>query len=285
MLLAVVVGTAWLRIDRLESVPPADPRDPSSIQTVAPRPGKPIQVAKPIVATIAQAPAPMPAPAKKEAEAPKPAPVKPAPPPVQTVAEAPAVEPPSTQPPKQEASKRLPLDLYEDALYHIAKDLRNKSWPDAKSSSLRALRDVAGKVPEKAAACNALAAAFGTAQSWEDLTATTMFDHPRKREITLGRTKHTILPTGVMPGRLICDRVVNGTTLRNQQLDLSKMDNRQKWAIVRAERPAGEPATLYSRAFLTLAFGSEKEFRALVDRFSDIAAMKEFYLVYELHRN
>ena len=111
-----------------------------------------------------------------------------------------------------------------------------------------------------------------------------MFDHPRKREITLGRTKHTILPTGTMPGKLICDRVVNGTTLRNQQLDLSKMDNRQKWSIVRAERPAAEPASLYSRAFLTLAFGGEKEFRALVDRYSAIGSMKEFYLVYELDR-
>ena len=77
---------------------------------------------------------------------------------------------------------------------------------------------------------------------------------------------------------------MNGTTLRNQKLPLAKMDNRQKWAIVRQERPDATPEPLFSRAFLTLAYGGEKEFRALVDKYPALEPMKAFYLVYELDR-
>ena len=164
------------------------------------------------------------------------------------------------------------------------RNLRRKPWADAKSSSVRALKDVAAKVPAKAESCNAIAVAFGRADSWEDLVGSTLFEHPRKREVTIGRTRHTIIPTGTLPGTLICDRIVNGTTIRNQKLPLAKMDNRQKWAIVRPERPDADPEPLFSRAFLTLAYGNEREFRALVDRYQALEPMKAFYLVYELDR-
>ena len=44
------------------------------------------------------------------------------------------------------------------------------------------------------------------------------------------------------------------------------------------------PEPLFSRAFLTLAYGGEKEFRTLVDKYPALAPMKPFYLVYELDR-
>ncbi|MBQ9726117.1 MAG: hypothetical protein IJV65_01250 [Kiritimatiellae bacterium] len=272
-----------MRVAGLESVPAANPRDPSSIKAVAPRPGKalpaprPVAV-KPIAAAIAAAPRPAPAapaePAAPVAAEPAPAAVPDAAPVAQT--------PP--QPAEPEAAKRLPVTLYEDALFQIVQDMRRKPWADAKASGIRALKDVARKVPDKAAECQAVEAALGMADSWEDLVGATLYDHPRKREITVGRNKHTIVPTATMPGVLICDRIVNGMTLRNQKLDLTKMPNREKWAIVKAERPSAEPAALYSRAFLALAFGSEKDFRALVDRYRPLESMKAFYLVYELDR-
>ena len=87
-------------------------------------------------------------------------PAEPAPPPAQTVAEAPAVEPPPSQTPKPEVGKRLPLDLYEDALGNASDYVRAvlaDDFDEAAAEALTANLNFSGRtvnpeaMPEEAA--------------------------------------------------------------------------------------------------------------------------------------
>ena len=198
-------------------------------------------------------------------------------------AEAPVEEPPP-EPAKKEIVKRVPADLFEDAILETVRLLRTKPWEDARRAAVNSFSDIAMKEKKRNRECYAVIAALRSAESWDDLVADALVSDPRQREILVGNVKHVIVPTGTLPGAIVCKRILKGQTLLNQSISLADMSPKEKLRIVRSIRPDTSPSALYSRAFLELVHGSPKNFRAFVEKHKRIESMKAFYVAYELKR-
>ena len=199
------------------------------------------------------------------------------------VEEAP-VEAPPPEPKKKELVKRVPADLFEDAILETVRMLRTKPWEEARRSAVNSFSDIARKEKNRNRDCYAVIGALNSAKPWDDLVAETLYAHPEKREILIGKTRHVIVPTGTMTGAVVCKRFVKGQTLLNQTLSLADMAPKEMLRILRSEKPEASRPALYSRAFLELVHGSPKSFRAFVEKHPKIEAMKIFYVAYELKR-
>lgn len=200
------------------------------------------------------------------------------------VAEETPVEEPQPEPKKKELVKRVPADLFEDAILETVKLLRTKPWEDARRAAVNSFSDIAMKEKNRNRECYDVIAALSSAESWDDLVADALCADPKKREITVGNTTHVIIATGTLPGEIVCKRFVNGRVLLNQKIPLAEMSPKEKLRIVRSIRPDTSKPALYSRAFLELVHGSPKAFRAFVEKHPKIEEMKSFYVAYELKR-
>ena len=278
--LGSLVASAWIRVGEMEEIPihydePEKPvhkkakkhRRPKGIlfdlAVAEPRVGVPVR----LIHRAAK---------KPEAEAP----VEETP--EETVEAAPAEEAPK----KAEIVKRVPADLFEDALLETVKMLRTMPQDDARRSAVNSFTDIARKEMNRSRECYAVINALQAAQNWDDLVVDTIVDNPRKRKITVGGTTHSIVPPfSPEPGVIVCNRIVNGNLVRNQRIALTDMSPKEKLAILRAERPdETNRSALFSRAFLELVYGSPKTFHAFVEKHKKIEGMKAFYVVYELER-
>ncbi len=207
----------------------------------------------------------------------------------ETVEEPAAVEAapePEEAPKKAEIVKRVPADLFEDALLETVRMLRTMPIEEARRAAVNSFTDIARK--ERDRDCYAVINALQAAQNWDELVIDTIVDHPDPagRTVKVGHTTHKIRPPyNQEPGAVICNRIVKGHTLRNQRIPVAEMSPQEKLRIVRSEPP--DPSrrdALYSRAFLELVYGSPKTFRDFVEKHKRIEGMKVFYVVYELER-
>ena len=163
--------------------------------------------------------------------------------------------------------------------------LRTRPWDDARRSAVNSFTDIARKEKKRSRECYAAIAALNAAQSWDDLVAETLAEHPKKCEIEIGHTKHVIMPTGsMMPGIVVCKEFRNGQTLLDRKLSLADMSPKEKLRILRTWPVLDKQPSLYSRAFLELVHGSPKSFRAFVAKHKKLEPMKTFFVAYELKR-
>jgi hypothetical protein len=188
------------------------------------------------------------------------------------------------EPKKKQIVKRVPADLFEDALLETVKMLRTMPQADACRAAVNSFSEIANKERERSRECYRVITALNSAKNWDDLVAETIYDNPKKREITVGNTTHVIEPTGTIPGAIVCKRYVKGAVLFDQRLALADMSPQEKLRILRSEKPDTSPSALYGRALLELVYGSPKAFKAFVDKHKRIEGMKAFYVVYELER-
>ncbi len=279
LLLAAMTATAWLRVAHF---PPVD-------APVAPRPAPAAAAKKPVAKASDVSPWIRTAKAKAgklprivHAAAPQPV-EEPVAGPEEPVVEE-VVEEAPKEPKKKQIVKRVPADLFEDALLETVKMLRTMPQADACRAAVNSFSDIANKERERSRECYRVITALNSAKNWDDLVAETIFDNPKKREIKVGNTTHVIVPTGTIPGAIVCKRYVNGTVLFDQRIALADMTPQEKLRILRGEKPDPAPSSLYGRALLELVYGSPKTFKAFVDRHKRIEGMKAFYVVYELER-
>ncbi len=186
---------------------------------------------------------------------------------------------------KRSIVKRTPVDMFEDAILETVKLLRAKPWDEATRAAVNSFSDITKKEKNRSRECYAVIAALNSAKTWDNLVAETLCEHPKKREIMVGNTKHVIVPTSTKPGAIVCKRYVDNDVLLNQEIFLVEMSPKEKLRILRSEPPNLEEAALYSRAFLELVHGSPKSFRAFVDAHKKIEVMKAFDVAYELVRS
>lgn len=279
--LGSLVASAWMRVGEMEEIPihydePEKPapkkakkhRRPKGIlfdlAVVGPKPGVPVRLvhrAKKPAVEVAEV--------------------------VEATVETPVEETPAEPAPKKsEIVKRVPADLFEDALLETVKMLKTMPQDEARRSAVNTFTDIARKEMNRSRECYAVINALQAAQNWDDLVVDTIVDHPRKRKIKVGGTTHSIVPPfSPEPGVVVCNRFVNGNLVRNQRIALADMSPKEKLAILRAEKPdESNRSALFSRAFLELVHGTPKTFRDFVEKHKRIEGMKAFYVVYELER-
>ncbi len=187
-----------------------------------------------------------------------------------------------------EPEVKRPLSRFEDVVLDLYETLRSKPFSESIRHAKITLKAASEQTPEDAARYQALFVPFREAISWEDLIGLSLASSPAERTVVLAGTPFRIVPRRYANGQLVCDRVgdENTRTLRDQRLDLTKMDTKDMYSILQ-DMPVDERThgALESRALLTLREGAPDDFRRLVKRYpARLSALEPFLQAHSMER-